>query len=440
MKSPAKFFRRNKKNQSLLADIDVVKPSYYEAMAEIDEDKNEIDARDEAPNDPAFQPMPYQLTTTNDNDMNMDAAENDRRQTSFDKEAIDFKFSEQFTEQISFQDDVWDVETMKQKKEVEEESDQCKEENKKKKIVMEDSDSDSDGIFDDLESVFEEIEDDDKFLTDFMANNSDSENESKTDMKMSAGELSGSDDPFTMTSPVSAEHLNKISKGILIVDPNKNGAVYHLDEDNKSLTDKDLLIIGHKSKGESDDQDDSTIMSSLTEVTYQKSKEERVKMIIQHLQKATKIPESNPFCSLFECGLLNHATDIDDIGNENDNVHETKMKQAIATTEGQFSLTQDTGALFQSIIGAKVDYGSFNEKIIVCITRIYLALVECGNDNGLRCTYNEPKLSHDLGVRLLEDNDGHAVVATVIPESTAERAGVQIGDKLSVSTRTTLHF
>ena len=67
-------------------------------------------------------------------------------------------------------------------------------------------------------------------------------------------------------------------------------------------------------------------------------------------------------------------------------------------------------------------------------------MVEGGNDNGLRCTYNEPKLSDDLGVKLLEDDDGQAVVVKVIPESTAERSGVKIGDKLSVSVAAILCF
>jgi predicted metalloprotease with PDZ domain len=79
--------------------------------------------------------------------------------------------------------------------------------------------------------------------------------------------------------------------------------------------------------------------------------------------------------------------------------------------------------------GKKDDVGSFEETIAVYITRIFLG----ENGNGLKCTYNEPNLSHDFGVRLREGEGGEAIVVEVISESTAERAGVKIGDILSVS-------
>lgn len=140
---------------------------------------------------------------------------------------------------------------------------------------------------------------------------------------------------------------------------------------------------------------------------------------------------------MFQCVPSSPTDDLDDIRETPDGQASrdiAKMKKALALNEAQFSLAEDGGVLFQSLFGGSVDYGSFDEKIIVCITRIYLALIEGGNDNGLRCTYNEPKLSHDLGVKLLEGDDRQAIVAAVIPESTAERSGVRIGDRLSVST------
>ena len=219
-------------------------------------------------------------------------------------------------------------------------------------------------------------------------------------------------------------------KGILIVDPNKNGEVYRMDEDNKNLTDKELIIIGQGMGGE-DDDDDQTMMSSLTEVTYQRSKEERVKYIMKHLKDAaSQIPESRTWCNIFEC--------ID--GKAQDPKGSTESKTKANEDDVEPSATQNARLFLKSLyslslkrVDKEINVGSFSEKIVVCITRIYLSLQEGEQDGGLRCTHNEPKLCHDLGVRLKELSDGQAVVVQILPESTAERSGVKVGDVLSVS-------
>ena len=137
------------------------------------------------------------------------------------------------------------------------------------------------------------------------------------------------------------------------------------------------------------------------------------------------------------------------------------------------SLTDDAALFLRSVLAlsncnaTNVDYGSFDEKIIVCITRTYIATQEeINNDtllreksnrncqpllnsrstpanirkidhqcklSGLRCTWNEPKLSHDLGVTFLEGLDGKAYVESVVEQSTADRSGIAVGDVVSVS-------
>ncbi len=447
MKTPSKFFSKKKKKDSLLANADLRKPSYYEVMEDTVEPEAEtapspaqaVESRDERNFAHNSSALPYQIAKPSPTPTE---SKGHRKQPSSDEPFIDA-----FPEKVSFQEDAWDHEVLR--------SPNTRNKNgvpspkresaaKPKDTITPSLDSSSeDDIFDDLESVLEDIGETDKnFLNAFLGDGSESgtkeqtlntiENRDPSPMKQRS---SDGDNLNSLTSSPPVEHLNSMSKGgILIVDPNKNGAVYRMDEDNKSLTDKDLLIIGHNRKGGTgDDHDDSTIVSSLTEVTYQKSKEERVKLIVQHLKDAAAtIPESDAWCSIFQCSQSPPLVDSADLMSDRD---VEQLKKAIDANEAQhFSLTEDAGLLFRSLIGTKVEYGSFNEKIIVCITRIYLALVEGGNDNGLRCTYNEPKLSHDLGVRLLEGKDGQAIVAAVIPESTAERSGVQIGDRLSVST------
>ncbi len=224
-------------------------------------------------------------------------------------------------------------------------------------------------------------------------------------------------------------------RGILIVDPKKNGEIYHMDEDNKSLTDKDLIIIG---QGNGDDDDDNrSMMSNLTEVTYQKTKEERVKLIVDHLKSTTGFTESNPWCGAFNFPIPEESTKPHD---PTKNEEAPKKIRALHEPQDTRYFGQDSSLLIKSLVSVStrgpesVDFGSYKETICVCITRIYLSLQDNGDNNGLRCTYNEPKLCHDLGVRLHECRDGQAIVIEVLPESTAQRSGVKVGDKLSVST------
>ena len=232
------------------------------------------------------------------------------------------------------------------------------------------------------------------------------------------------------SNPVNVELDHRYSKkrGILIVDPNNNGEIYRMDENNKELTDKELIIIGGNRDGE-DARDDETLMSSLTEVTYQRSKEERMKHIMENLKvAASNIPESRAWCGLFE-----QSASFDDRNGTNMN-----DRRIVSKDRRDLSLSQSTKLVFNSLFtksGDKVDLGSFSEQIVVCITRIYLSLSlqEGATDNGLRCTHNEPKLCHDFGVRLEEAVDGQAIVVDVLPESTAARSGVEVGDVLSVS-------
>ena len=42
---------------------------------------------------------------------------------------------------------------------------------------------------------------------------------------------------------------------------------------------------------------------------------------------------------------------------------------------------------------------------------------------GLRCAWNDSTLSHDMGVRLFEGENGQAILKEVMPRSTAGRSG-----------------
>ena len=238
---------------------------------------------------------------------------------------------------------------------------------------------------------------------------------------------SGKDDqnPDLLIDP---SHL-KNAKGILIYDPEKN-CVYHMDEDNKSLTNKDLVILGRNE----DVADDQTLMSNLTEVTYKKSKEERMQLIMDHLQKAAQtlpVPESSAWCGGWENPF--HIMEPGEMAKKQDD-----RVTGTAANKGN-NAQWDTSLLLRSIMalstgGEKVDMGSFSEKVCVCITRIYLALQENPDDDiGLRCISKEPKLSHDLGITFSERLDGRAIVTSVIKGSTGYRSGVRVGDILSVS-------
>ena len=268
-----------------------------------------------------------------------------------------------------------------------------------------------------------------KTITSF---NIDADSSESSNLKRSAGEYER-DDSVESTSetsnsadyPIDPRFAKK--RGILIVDPQNNGEVYRMDENNKCLTDKELIIIG----GDGEEDDDDTLMSNLTEVTYQRTKEERMKYLMTNLKDAAShIPESTAWCGIFECSPSNNR------GNDANYTTDEEGKFIQIKDKGDSSMTQNAKLLFRSLFsksGEKVDLGSFSEKIVVCITRIYLSVQNDEKDIGLRCTYNEPKLCHDLGVHLKEMSDGQAIVVNVLPESTSARSGVQVGDILSVS-------
>jgi len=485
MKTPSKWFRREKKDFALLEDTDgnrspdfniqvveqkkptnVIKKAVVNTASDeitVDESRDESSSVNKIPSS-----WPYQIASVvPPKNEQVDAPERDQNSAPLKNEKDEASAKEQEEKQkpaspvslkiaasggskFTWDDNSWSPVVLSTSRESQKLVDASENGDQVVSPISLSSKSESSGddIFDDLESVFETVEEDEKFLNDFLRDRSSVNGAQQSAFSISmnsaskgTGEKSGSNSDVlsSLISPESSSKGHFVSKkGILIVDPNQNGAVYHMDEDNKSLTDKDLLIIGHNPKGnrtdDQDDQDDSTVMSSLTEVTYQKTKEERVKLIMKHLTDAASITESRAWCKFLSCTSASHDEDDDVVANtekQNELKNQKAEKKIRKTKEGTFSLTQDGGALLKSLVGAKVDYGSFDEKIIVCITRIYLALVEGGNDNGLRCTYNEPKLSHDLGVKLIEGSDGQALVAEVTPESTAERSGVKIGDNLS---------
>ena len=329
---------------------------------------------------------------------------------------------------------------------------------KREAFNTEPSNSDSDDIFDDLNIPADEEVDVKGMLSNILTqseHDSQREQEEKKEkerlkgrivpisledyMDLSASIQSSVREPATSkvkqshNLPIDPSQLQN-AKGILIYDPEKNG-IYRMDEDNKSLTNKDLLIIGKKQEVD----DDHTLMSNLTEVTYKKSKEERMRLIMDHLQKAAKtlpVPESSAWCGGWENPFHIHepGTVDKDLDEKNQSDRITKK-----STHQNGSAPWDASLLLRSVMalstgGEKVDMGSFSEKICVCITRIYLALQENPeDDNGLRCISKESKLSHDLGVFFTESLDGRAVVNTVIKGSTAYRSGVRVGDVLSVS-------
>ena len=59
---------------------------------------------------------------------------------------------------------------------------------------------------------------------------------------------------------------------------------------------------------------------------------------------------------------------------------------------------------------------------------------ELGNEiKGIRCSWNEPNVSYELGVTFFEGQDGKAYVNSVFDGSIAQKSGVIIGDAMSVS-------
>mmetsp|Transcript_15817 Transcript_15817/g.22507 ORF Transcript_15817/g.22507 Transcript_15817/m.22507 type:complete len:1026 (+) Transcript_15817:102-3179(+) len=233
--------------------------------------------------------------------------------------------------------------------------------------------------------------------------------------------------------------------GILIVDPAQDDKKVTLDHDNHSLTNKDLLIVGDiKQKSENDD---SSTTSSLTEGTYE-TREDKLRLRIELLQKAAV--GSNQVCCM-GTPSSNRAT-FQALQSRNVYKNDNSPNFLVSMMGHKNGDSSDN------------DLGNFEEKIIVCITRTYLATTEeetksnkttngrnedilselkrcslfdlCENNtkdtmNGLRCTWNEPKLSHELGVTFYEGNNGYAYVRSVEKGSSAEKSGVIVGDVVS---------
>lgn len=235
--------------------------------------------------------------------------------------------------------------------------------------------------------------------------------------------------------PIHIDPAYSKKKGILIVDPNNNGKLYRMSENNKNLMDKDLIIINGK-RSEDSESDSRTQVSNLTEVTYEKTKEEKIALMMHQFEKVTG---PNTWCSLLSCSTLDRVWEeapaiqvpYGSINNAASgpraNIKKKPTDVTLSYLKSFFSIAT-RGA-------CDVNLGSFKESISVCITRVYLTVHNDGNENGLKCTFNQPKLAHDLGVRLSEMSDGRAVVTEVFHDSGAMRSGVLPGDILSVSER-----
>jgi len=250
--------------------------------------------------------------------------------------------------------------------------------------------------------------------------------------------------------PVDPSHLK--SNAILLLDPKQNGKQYHLDEKNRNLTDKDLLIV-RKQRPEgiyNDDDDDNSLISSLTEVTYKQNKKEKLRLLMNQMHRPASNRQGNQAC----CGTFDFFGDEDQYAGPR-----TRDIDPARVNGVEHSLGADAALFLQSVMAltskgdAPVDYGDFSEKICVCITRIYIATQtevqqdaslkqKLNNEDGveeegvcgligLRCAYNDSTLSHDMGVRFVEGENGQAIVREVMPQSTAGRSGVEVGDLLS---------
>mmetsp|Transcript_612 Transcript_612/g.1109 ORF Transcript_612/g.1109 Transcript_612/m.1109 type:complete len:998 (-) Transcript_612:47-3040(-) len=428
------FRRKRKGDQSLLSDAEVSKLSDFHEIDERHEESRN-DQCESSAHDYGWSVMPYQIASIQEQSTN----------TASNREQVDtFHAPEILKETKSFEKKSASYRRMPGSTQQD-----CKGTSSTSNHALEKlKNSHSDDIFDDLHSIRDRIIYQVDSLEDIMneksLHNSTSNIKSIKSFKIDMDSSETDDFPTGPLDnfPVDPKILKK--KGILIVDPKKNGEIYHMDDMNKNLTDKELIIIGQRKRSsrnaaDHDFDDDMSLMSNLTDVTYQKSKEERIKYIMSHLtDAAAQIPESRMWCSMFECNpFSNHHSN----GKVSDVVAdlENDERKPICANSGEPSIAQNARMFFNSLYAvsskkagrSRVDVGSFAETVTVCITRIYLSLHEGENDNGLRCTYNEPKLCHDLGVYLKEGKDGQGVVVDVLPDSTAQKSGVEIGDILS---------
>jgi hypothetical protein len=233
--------------------------------------------------------------------------------------------------------------------------------------------------------------------------------------------------------PIDIDPAYAKKKGILIVDPNNHGRVYHMSEKDKNLMNKDLIIINGK-RSEDSESDSRTQMSNLTEVTYEKTNEEKIASVVQQFEKVTG---SSTWCNVLNCLTLEKVwEETPTVQVPYGSINDTKVRSGATAKKKTTDTTLNYLKSFVSVATRGVDgadLGSFQESISVCITRVYLTCNNDSNDIDLKCTFNQPKLAHELGVRLSEMPDGRAVVTEVLHDSGAMRSGVLRGDILSVS-------
>ena len=368
MKTPSKFFKRlgkRKGDRSLLADSPRRETSDFTTTRHEDETRN-----DEVKGD--WLVMPYQIAKSpaagdgpgsrqiSENDSTLDFPDEVTNQDDVSSEdENEWKADKPHSPLKTAKADKAKPTPLKTAKADNSKATRDKSNNIPAKLTSESSGED---IFDDLDSIAERVVEQVDSLEAFMAQkvndngasrstsnrlhpksftiDADSSDTSQKDGSVQPS-LSSSTSPYI---PVDPRYLKK--KGILIVDPNKNGEVYRMDEQNKCLTDKELIIIGQTNGYEHGDDDDQTQMSNLTEVTYQKSKEERIKYIMQHLKDAAAhIPESKVWCRMFECPA---DTDIKTDSNEPANGTNVVKRERSAPREGP-TMGQNTKLFFKSL-------------------------------------------------------------------------------------------
>jgi hypothetical protein len=187
--------------------------------------------------------------------------------------------------------------------------------------------------------------------------------------------------------------------GLLLVDPKRNEKVC-LKQNNHSLTEHDLFIVQDGYSREDDE------FSMVTEVTYEIEKSDlnlAERPLVRGTNNLPNFELPKPSCvDIYH--LLN-------LGSSCMNIH-------------------------TDIVTEYPSY--FNDNIIVCIISTYSATsdeidIKHSKQIGLRCSWNEPTLSHKLGAKFTEGYDGRAYVRQVLEGSHVASCGIRKGDVVSVS-------
>ena len=202
--------------------------------------------------------------------------------------------------------------------------------------------------------------------------------------------------------------------GMLLVDPIENQKA-NLIGCNHSLTNHDLFIVKDERYR---DEDEFSLVSNVTEVTYGIEKRETTPgrhQVLGGIYNPTTSEMIQPGCS--------------NIGHLENILDSLRLRSSCGNVDQQNA----------------PDIGPTMEKILVCITSTYIAtldemkdeneqpITERSNNIGIRCTWNEPALSHKLGATFIEGSDGRAYVSQVVFGSHAASYGVKKGDAVSVS-------